>query len=98
MHVDPNAREACALVDLDRPLVERRDGEDKPFRRELLTGEREAGGEEGRPEAAAGEVRPETEADLDRALVPRLEREVADELAGVVCDRPVGLAATRGLE
>jgi hypothetical protein len=56
VHVDATGSEACSLVDLDRPLVERRHGEDEPFRREPPARELEPGGEERSSEAAAGKV------------------------------------------
>ena len=96
MHVDAYGSKARFLVDLDRTLVERRHRENEPFRREPPARELEPGGEERPSEAAAGEVGAEAEADLERPLVLRLEREVADELTRVVFRRPVGLAAERG--
>jgi hypothetical protein len=98
MHVDAHRHKPRPLVDLDRALVEGRHREDEPFRPKAVTRKVEPGGEEGRPEAAAGEIGPQSEADLDRQLVLRLEREVADELARVVLHRPVRLAAERRFE
>jgi hypothetical protein len=97
VHVHALAREARALVDLDRALVERRHGESEALGREAPAPEVEAGGQEGVAEPAAREVGAEPEADLERAPF-RLEGEVTDELASPVMHAPVGVAAKRRIE
>ena len=55
-HVPPCLREACPLVDRDRPLVERRHGEHDLLGTEPLAAELEAGEDELEPVPAARQV------------------------------------------
>src|SRR3712207_8527737 len=60
--------EAGPLVDADGPLVESGDRHAEPRRGKLLTRERQPGFHEGQPQAPAGQVRPQPEADVERFL------------------------------
>ena len=92
MHVDPRPLEAGAFVDLDGSLVEGRHCEREAVRRELLPGVLEARGQEGAAEPPAREIRPQAQPDNECSPVG-LEREVADQLALVILDDEVSLAA-----
>jgi hypothetical protein len=79
----PHGLEPRPLVDADRALVERGDGEGEAAGSEALVGVCQARLYEPEAEAPASQVRPQPETD-DNCIPLQLETEEADELPGFV--------------
>jgi hypothetical protein len=92
VHVHAGPLEAGAFVDFDRTLVEGRDREREPLGREPFPAVVKARGKEAAAQPPAREIRPQAQPDDERSALG-LEREVADQLALVILDGEVSLAA-----